>query len=310
MAFSPSNYFFRSGGSGSLTAPTKQAFSSTGTQSGLLFTISTSTTCAVGDTYTNNGNTYTVLNALSAVSGQVLYMSGTGGTSGATLTRATGAGTASVTFSANITLATYTLPAGTKWIKVTLIGGGGGGGGTASTAASAGTGGGGGGGGTCIKWIANPGTTWYYAAQSAGTGGSAGNNGGTNGGIAVFGASGITFITATGGAGGSGSAGNLSVIQYGSAGGLGGTGTGGDINIVGSDGGPGVTLSSTQALGGPGGTSTMGGSVQSRTSFSQAGNNGYNFGGGGGGGTEINNGGAFAGGNGGASLVFVEEFTQ
>jgi hypothetical protein len=57
-------------------APTIQKLLSTGTTTGYVFTISSSTTCAVGDTYTNNGNTYTVLGALTAQTGQVMFCSG------------------------------------------------------------------------------------------------------------------------------------------------------------------------------------------------------------------------------------------
>jgi hypothetical protein len=65
------------------------------------FTISTSTTAAVGDTYTNNAQTFTVVTALSAQSGTVFFATGTGDPAASgTLTRATGSGTASVTFSA------------------------------------------------------------------------------------------------------------------------------------------------------------------------------------------------------------------
>lgn len=118
------------GSSTILKAPTIQTFTSTGTQTGWLFTISTSTTCAVGDTYTNNGNTYTVEYALSAQSGQVLWMSGTGATSGTTLSRSSGSGTSSIAFSAKIATATYTLPTNPSplYLHVKLVGSGGAGG--------------------------------------------------------------------------------------------------------------------------------------------------------------------------------------
>lgn len=66
------------------------------------FTISTSTTCAAGDTYTNNAQTFTLITALSAQSGTVFFATGTGAPSASgTLTRATGSGTSSITFSAS-----------------------------------------------------------------------------------------------------------------------------------------------------------------------------------------------------------------
>lgn len=124
----------------SLNVPTIQKFISTSPQTGWLFTISTTTTCAAGDTYTNNSNTYTVLYALSAQSGQVLWMTGTGATSGTTLTRASGSGTSSISFSSKVATATYTTPSPNPlYLKLRLIGGGGGGGGPSASNGSAGS---------------------------------------------------------------------------------------------------------------------------------------------------------------------------
>ncbi len=65
-----------------------------------LFTISTSTTCNVGDIYSNNGNSYTVMAALAAQTGAVLFMSGTGAPSSTgTLTLVQGSNTPAITFS-------------------------------------------------------------------------------------------------------------------------------------------------------------------------------------------------------------------
>jgi hypothetical protein len=66
------------------------------------FTITTSTTAVVGDTYTNNGATFTLVSALAAQSGAVFFATSTGTplTSG-TLTRSFGAGTASITYTSN-----------------------------------------------------------------------------------------------------------------------------------------------------------------------------------------------------------------
>ncbi len=109
-------------------APTVQRFLSTGSQTGWLFTISTTTTCAVGDTYTNNGNTYTVLGALTAQSGTVLFMSGSAATSGTSLVRSAGAGTTPVTFSTTLAIATYTPTAGVSYARCIIAGAGGSGG--------------------------------------------------------------------------------------------------------------------------------------------------------------------------------------
>jgi hypothetical protein len=126
-------------------AATLQKFTSTGTTAGYLFTISTSSTVAIGDTYTNNGHTYTVLNTLTAQSGQILFTSGALAPLGSgTLTRATGAGTSSITFSAADALATYTVPSSPRapaFLKVRMVGGGGGGQGSGTSVANGGTGG-------------------------------------------------------------------------------------------------------------------------------------------------------------------------
>lgn len=168
-------------GAGTYTAPTVQKFTATGATTGRLFTISTSTTCSVGDTYTNNGNTYTVLAALSAQSGQVLYMSGANAPQASgTLTRATGAGTASVTFTSSITLATYTTPANVLFIRVRMVGGGGGGGGGGTIASAPGAGGAG---GTSVFGSA-------LLVANGGSGGSGGrdpSSGSTSGGTASLG---------------------------------------------------------------------------------------------------------------------------
>lgn len=113
-------------------APTVQKFTATGTTTGYLFNISTSTTCSIGDTYTNNSKTFTVQAALSAQSGIVLWCTGTGApTSSGTLTRTSGSGTLSVTFTANTTYSTYTASSSNPlplFIKVKAVGPGGGGG--------------------------------------------------------------------------------------------------------------------------------------------------------------------------------------
>lgn len=88
-----------------------------------------SSTAAAGDTYTNNGVTFTVIESLT--SGTVLYAWGNGApsTSG-NMTRATGSGTATIAFtSAN--------PA--KYGKGKFVAGGGGGSGGGSSAPSTGT---------------------------------------------------------------------------------------------------------------------------------------------------------------------------
>jgi hypothetical protein len=295
-----------------LTAPTKTIKTSTGSQAGLLFTISTTSTCAVGDTYTNNSNTYTVLIALAAQSGQVLYMSGTGSTSGTTLTRATGSGTSSITFSTTVALASYTPPTNCQLIKVTVIGGGGGGGGCSSVASDATASAGGGGGGAAIKYISAPSGTYYYCVGSAGTNGSSGANNGSAGGVGAFLSSGVGPYVGNGGSGGT--AGTPAPgTGPNSVGGAGGTATLGDLNIAGGRGNNGIIFGITAApLSGMGGTTILGtgGPLVSPSSGNSAGNNGVGYGDGGSGAAQVNNGGAAAGGSGAAGLVLIEEFYQ
>lgn len=79
------------------------------------FTVSSST-AAVGDTYTNSGNTFTVMTAIS--SGTTLYCSNFTGDPAASgnLTRTSGAGTATIAYSA------YTKVANTKYYPMTVAG--------------------------------------------------------------------------------------------------------------------------------------------------------------------------------------------
>lgn len=148
--------------------PSAQRFTATGSQTGWLFTISTSSTLAVSDTYTNNGNTYTVLGALSAQSGDVLYMSGTGATSGGTLTRSSGSGTTPITFTSKVALATYTTstsPRTPLYLEVFMLGGGGGGSGSGTSGYGAG----------------GNGTASYFGANILKSGGGVGGSVGTPG---------------------------------------------------------------------------------------------------------------------------------
>jgi hypothetical protein len=241
--------------SSSYTKPTAQKFLATGSTTGWLFTISTSTTCAVGDTYTNNGNTYTVLSALSSQSGQVLFTSGSNAPSASgTLTRGSGSGTASVTFTAAAALATYTRPTSPTpiYLRITMVGGGGGGGGSGTAAGSAGSAGGNSTFGTTLL-VANgggAGSGGGFANFAGGTGGTAslgtgpigsafqgqngagneaqgasppGNiNGSAGGNTPLGGTNGTAAVTNTGGGGGGGGLGIVATGSSGSGGGAGG----------------------------------------------------------------------------------------
>lgn len=113
-----------------LVQPTYQSFTTTGTASGKLFALTTSPTVSAGATYTNNSVTYTVTYALAANTPR-MYASGTGTTSGTTLTKTSGTGPSTLTFSGTpINTATYTTPSNPAplYIIVRAVGGGGGGG--------------------------------------------------------------------------------------------------------------------------------------------------------------------------------------
>lgn len=235
---------------------TIQTFLATGTASGYLFNISTSSTLAVGDTYTNNSNTYTVLQALSAQTGNVLFMSGASAPlASGTLARATGSGTSSITFTSEVPLATYTPPSNPSplYLVVELVGGGGGGGGSGVTT-SGGTGGFGGystwgpgtvvctgglggitynigtagNGGTCT--ITSPASQISYTSGAFGTeGGGASNSAGGTGGASPFagagGGSGVIAgyaAAANSGSGGGGAGFSGTSTSNGQGGGAGG----------------------------------------------------------------------------------------
>jgi hypothetical protein len=117
------------------------------------------------------------------------------------------------------TAQTYTAPANTQWVKVTVVGPGGNGGAATGQRAT-----GGGGGGVAIKWLSmTAAQTLVYTV-------------GTASGTASTVASGtltITTITANSGTNGAGTAYANSIT----AGGAGGTATNGDVNITGEQGG-------------------------------------------------------------------------
>lgn len=214
-------------------------------------------------------------------------------------------GTASVTvFTAS---GTWNKPAGTKTVRVRVIGGGGAGGGVPVTTASRAIGGGGGGGGCVEK---------FYSASSLGSSepvvvgatkaGSAGLDGG-NGNPSTFSAGG-NLLTGAGGVGGQAS--GVSTTGTIAAGGAGGAATGGDINTPGGPGSPGFTHTNVFGVSGKGGDTPLGFGGQSSAAGSgdAAGNAGANYGSGGGGATGDNNAATFAGGAGAAGVVIVESY--
>lgn len=233
--------------------PQLQAFTSgSGTYlKGFLFVISSGSATA-GATYTNNGNTYTVLTTVA--SGTLLHCSQAtdqNPTSSGTLTKSAGTGDATITFTS------FHRP---LYIDAESIGGGAAGGGTTST----GSGGGGGAGGYIFARIHSPAASYAYsvgAGGAAGTGGANGSNGsnttfGTN--TAGGGSAGVGAVN--GGRGGDGGTNTFSLGvgismpgnggvngeaqngvggPQGGAGGAGvygGAGAGGDASVTGNSG--------------------------------------------------------------------------
>lgn len=198
--------------SAAFIAPTVTQLLSTGTKTGSYFIVSTANATA-GATYTNNSQTFTVLSTI--VSGTVLYTSGAGAPQASgTLTKATGTGDSTITFSSSINLATYTVPTlnTVKYLKVKIAGaGGGGGGGNAATngtrslfgtscltaqggdGGSSNTGGSPAGGAITNSGTCSGTTLWSFAGET-GTGGGGGDGStrpaGGKGGSSIFGAAG------------------------------------------------------------------------------------------------------------------------
>lgn len=205
---------------------------------------------------------------------------------------------------------TYTPTANMSYCVLEVIGGGGGSGGTAANSSSNWSSSGGGGGGGYARKVVNAatiGASQTVTVGAAGTAGTAGNNNGGSGGTSSVG----SIVTATGGGGGTGGASsNATSIALGGAGGV---GSSGDFNIHGSDGSPGLTASTGGiSIGGNGGASIYGGSIQGNAAATgtaaTGGNAGYTYGGGAGGGAGGNNAGTGAGAAGAAGIVIITEF--
>lgn len=182
--------------------------------------------------------------------------------------------------------ATWTKPAGLKYVSVELVGGGGGG----DSTGSADAGGGGGGAGYSKKIIAAA-TLGTTETVTTGAGGAAENGGGSS----SFG----SHCSATGGSG--------ATSKSGAAGGI---GSSGDINLEGADGGP-ANGSASGYFGGCGGSSHLGGGGAGGTtqgSGGVSGENGNLYGGGGGGEAGGSSTASGTGGTGAAGIVIVTEY--
>jgi len=194
--------------------PTIQRLASAGVTTGYVFTI-TSASATTGATYTNNGNTYTVVDTIAA-STFLWCNNAAAPLSSGTLTKTSGTGDASITFSSALAVATYTTPVGTSFLEVEIVGGGAGGGtagnnGTAGVTSYFGSGvliAGGGGvfiGGT--NTINAPAITVIDMAGGDGrtiVAGGGGGSHGPSGGISYFGGGGEDSASANSGSGGAG----------------------------------------------------------------------------------------------------------
>lgn len=295
----------------SFTPPTFQRLLSTGTQTGWIF-LTSPANCTQGAVYTNNSNSFTC--QVTSVAATIISMSGTGATTGTTLTKSSGTGDATITFSSKGASATYTPPSSPRaplYIKVIAVGGGGGGGGGGTTAGTA----------------ANAGKDTYFAAPAmiAG-GGSAGNiavsdNGGSGGTPVINSpATAIYFTTGNSGGGGGINTTTASTISGAPAGGCGGGGYNGGVGIC---AGPGATAVAATANSGAGGGGGGGSAANTCNSGPGGGAGGYaeatfatasypfligtgGAGGGAGGGSPAPG----AGGAGASGVVIVEEFYQ
>lgn len=194
--------------------------------------------------------------------------------------------------------ATWTKPAGLKYVVVEVQAGGGGGGGTTTIDHACG-GGGGGGFARKVITVGTLGATETVTTGAGGTAGAATGGTGGTGGTSSFGA----HVTASGGVGGTDA-------TYG-VGGAGGAGASGDFNTEGGDGGGGNGGESTLDVvnSGMGGSSHFGGGARNvgAEAGTVAGVDGNVYGGGGSGaanGTGVD----AAGGAGAAGIVIVTEY--
>jgi len=165
------------------------------------------------------GSAGSVANALTAGTG-VTFSSGTtyDGSAAKTINAAATLAKQTDIFTSG-TSATYTAPANTQWLKITVVGKGGNGGGTTSQRGS-----GGGAGGVAIKWLAiTAGQTLTYTVNAASL-----PNFVTSGTYTL-----ASDITGSGGTAGT----SVAYAASFTAGGLGGAATGGDVNIRGGYGG-------------------------------------------------------------------------
>jgi hypothetical protein len=268
--------FLRSAGSSApawtaFIAPNIQSLTSGSTYNKAYAFVITSGSATAGATYTNNGITFTVLRTVSSAT--LVYMNGSGApTASGTLTKASGTGDSSLTFS---------ISRAPIYLRVRMVGAGGGGGEAgAGNAGSAGSGSttfgsslltaaAGSGGGASSNYGGAGGSSGSIASPAYGTlidgayGSSAGNQ--TSAGVRPGGAGGSSVFGGAGG-GGTESTGKNARANSGSGG---GGAEGSSAGNAGSGGGagqyidaiipsPSATYSYSIATGGAGGTGTAG----------------------------------------------------
>lgn len=185
----------------------------------------TSANATAGATYTNNSNTFTVVNTISA--GTLLLCTSNGAsTSSGTLTKASGTGDSTITFSA------FRAPIE---IEVEMVGGGGGGGASGTASATS---------------AANGTASTFFNASAGGGGKGAYQGGGGGGGTSSVGA-GATGTALTGGSGGGYQlAGTLPTVYP--AGGMGGSSAFSGAGANGASGGAGAAAATNTGGGGGG----------------------------------------------------------
>lgn len=248
--------------------PSVTSLLSTGAQTGYFFTV-TSANATVGATYLNNGVTYTVLSTLAA--GTSLFVSGTGTLTGSTLTKASGTGDNTITFSNSQNLATYTTPTGPAplYLKIKMVAGGAGGGGGSRNAS-----GGNGGVGLPSLFGAN------LLIANPGSGGGSGLVGSSaTGGIGGAGISNSPAIKLVAVSGGNGTGGFLSEATTTTANG----GSGGSSALGGNGGGGNSEAGAIPGIAGTSGQANTGGGGGGGTAAGAAGASGRGTSGGGGG---------------------------
>lgn len=289
--------------SGFYIAPTIQTFLE---DDYYTFTISAAN-ATTGDTYTNNGQTFTVVYTISG--GTTLICSATGApSSSGTLTKSAGSGDASITFASQSHNGTYQLPSSPRpplYIEVEMAGAGAGGSGGTSGAVTSGAGGNGG--------NTTFGSSLLTANGGIGAPGSTGSDAGGAGGTATINSPAIGFVI-SGSNGESQSRASGSNYQYAGSGGsshlgLGAPGgapnnAGTSGNAPGSGGGGGGSIDSGGNLGSGGGGGGFLHAIINNPSSTYT----FQVGAGGTGGT--NNGGGGVGGSGYKGAIIIKEIYQ